>query len=522
MSTGIEQRLKAEMDRVPVAMPSDILSRAHRAYRRHRVITRSAAISGAVAVIAAVATVLSLAMVPFSAAPGKVQPATPPAGSVPRASLQPTPPPDSLTAAQAATDIFFVHYTTSTHKTVDTFYYGRDNRGITYNPDGSPATDNSLSVETATATSVDYAGQIWESQGVSVPPASGSQAASLCSTATRVGLYDEDVSQLRDASSLLTCPGLTITRGQRINGLDAIKISSGDDALWVNATTRLPITMEARHPTETDVWEFGYLPATRANLDSFLAVAIPPGFMQAGSLTVPLQPWTPPAGVAPPFGLRPVPAGDGLTASQAKGDVLWTRTTMEAIPASDTLVESTFSYKSAASDIRYFPDGQPWVDYSGATSRDPSGTLTWSRTSVNWQNRTYSIVSEAGSPTSAVQLTTCDDPQLYIDFQDTPDAARALLNCPGLKVTRGTSVDGIAAITIAANGPGGSQTLWINAKTFLPIQLVTVNPTGHDYPYGYKRAPSPGRVEQFTWLPPTPANLAYVAAPIPAGFTRVQ
>jgi hypothetical protein len=226
--------------------------------------------------------------------------------------------------------------------------------------------------------------------------------------------------------------------------------------------------------------------------------------------------------VAPPFGLKPVPAGDVLTATQAKGDVLWTRTTTQAIPASDTLVESTFSYKSASSDVRYYPDGKPWVDYSGATSRNPGGALTWSRTSVNWQNRTYSIVSEAGSSTSAVQLTTCGDPQMFIDFQDTPDAARALLNCPGLKVSRGKSIDGIAAITIAASDPMGSRTLWINAKTYLPIQLVTVNPAGHYYPDGYKRAPSPGRVEQFTWLPPTPANLAYVAAPIPAGFTRVQ
>lgn len=326
---------------------------------------------------------------------------------------------------------------------------------------------------------------------------------------------------MRDARSLLTCPGLTITPGQRVDGLDAIKISIGDDALWVNATTDLPIKMEARHPTETDFWEFGYLPATRANLTSYLTVAIPRGFMRGGSLTVPLQPWTPPTGVAPPFGLKPAPAGDGLTATQARGDILWTRTTTQAIPASDTLVESTFSYKSASSDVRYFPDGQPWVDYSGATRRNPSGTLTWSRTSVNWQNRTYSVVSEAGSPTWSVQLTTCADRLLPLDYLDTPDAARALLNCPGLKVTRGRQIEGIDAITIAASAPGvGSQTLWINAKTYLPIQLVTVNPTGHYYPDGYGRAPSPWEVEQFTWLPPTPANLAYVSAPIPAGFTK--
>jgi hypothetical protein len=57
--------------------------------------------------------------------------------------------------------------------------------------------------------------------------------------------------------------------------------------------------------------------------------------------------------------------------------------------------------------------------------------------------------------------------------------------------------------------------------TYLPIEAVVANPKGNYPPAGYHGAKSPGQVIQFSWLPPTPANLAYLSAPIPAGFTKV-
>jgi len=47
---------------------------------------------------------------------------------------------------------------------------------------------------------------------------------------------------------------------------------------------------------------------------------------------------------------------------------------------------------------------------------------------------------------------------------------------------------------------------------------VITNPKGQWPPAGYNSAPSPGQTMRFTYLPPTPANLAYLSSPVPPGF----
>jgi hypothetical protein len=79
------------------------------------------------------------------------------------------------------------------------------------------------------------------------------------------------------------------------------------------------------------------------------------------------------------------------------------------------------------------------------------------------------------------------------------------------------ALERVNAITIATKD--GTEKLWINATTYLPIQLVIVDSKDLP-PAGYNNAPSPGQVQQFTFLPPTPTNLSYLASPILAGFTR--
>jgi hypothetical protein len=100
-----------------------------------------------------------------------------------------------------------------------------------------------------------------------------------------------------------------------------------------------------------------------------------------------------------------------------------------------------------------------------------------------------------------------------------PDLAagvRSLLGCPGLTVTRGVTLDGVDAVKVT----GGGETLWANATTYLPIELVITNAKGH-YPHNaYNRAPSPGETIQYTWLPATATNLSYLTAVIPAGFKK--
>jgi hypothetical protein len=63
------------------------------------------------------------------------------------------------------------------------------------------------------------------------------------------GLNNEDPTLLmKGASSLLTCHELTVTRGVSIDGIAAIKISRLNNALWINATTYLPIQSRVTLP----------------------------------------------------------------------------------------------------------------------------------------------------------------------------------------------------------------------------------------------------------------------------------
>jgi hypothetical protein len=538
---GIEQRLKAQIDRYPVRLRPELARQAYRAHRRHRLIRRSAT-AGMLAVVAAAGVAVATGSVPFRSAaqdPGAVTRQAAPAagqGTVPPASFQPTPAPDSLSPQQAAKDIFFVRQTTSgAHQRAgDTFFFGSDNRTVGYSADGTPIADGMVTLvpgkggkRSYVTTAVNYSEHTWHRFSFSDQAIKPSPSWELCSVAQGGGLNNEDPALLmKGASSLLTCHELTVTRGVSIDGIAAIKISRLNNALWINATTYLPIQAETVNPKETDITQFGYLAATLANLADYLNAVVPAGFMQDSVLppqpatTVVLPPWTPPAGAIPPFGLTPVPAGNSLTAAEAKDDILWTRSTTEAVPASDTLLDNIFNYRSASRDLTYYPDGKPYDDDSEAVIRAANGTLSSTHTVVRYDNRTFSFqASQGGTDSEHVPAASCAA-GLNLDFQVVPDAARALLNCngtDGLTIKYGQQIDGISAITIAA---GGGQTLWINATTYLPIQQVTVNAGDQRPPAGFNSAPSPGTIEQFTYLPPTPANLSYLVSPIPAGFTK--
>jgi hypothetical protein len=69
--------------------------------------------------------------------------------------------------------------------------------------------------------------------------------------------------------------------------------------------------------------------------------------------------------------------------------------------------------------------------------------------------------------------------------------------------------------------PTWRQTLWVNPATYLPVRMTVL-------PYSDNRVdvsfppladgPFTEAVTEFQWLPPTPANLARLSAPIPSGF----
>jgi len=88
------------------------------------------------------------------------------------------------------------------------------------------------------------------------------------------------------------------------------------------------------------------------------------------------------------------------------------------------------------------------------------------------------------------------------------------------------SVQGQPAVQLTwtmLEGPPGRQhhgvttRLWVDAQTYVPLQVVT---SSWLQPPGQPRTAFQTVTRQYRFLPPTPANLALLNPPIPAGFTR--
>jgi hypothetical protein len=554
-SADIARRLKAEVDNYPVRLRPGLAGEAFRAHRRHRAMRRSIVAAGVAVVIAAGAAFLAAGTIPFGAAPGGQQPIGPvrpgviPAqGVLPPASLQPTPPGNDLTAQQAAGDIVWTRTTypgppgSASDSVADLFRYAGATSTIVYLSGGKLSRETSSDAAVGpTATTVDYQQRTWSRSTGSALGDSPLLSQSPCQIAEHAGLWGlTNAANPAPAHELLSCLGLPVAQGQ-IGGVDTISLTEQDGVtIWLNATTYLPVqlVMQTDAPGQEYTARFGYLPPTTANL-AYLAAVIPHGFSHVsvagnpgnpgnpgGSSGPPAQVWLPPAGVIPPFGLQPTAASDSLTATQAAGDIQWARTTTSAIPASDTLIDSTFNYRSASRDLTYYPDGKPWDDDETYVKRGADGKPASVHTVVLYDRRTVSVqttpdATDSSQPASDQDVCAIAQTSGLADiaYPLTAGQARSLLSCQGQAVTRGLTFDGVDAIKITGSH---GETLWMNATTSLPIEIVIVNATGDYPPAGYNSAPSPGEVIQFTWLPPTPANLAYVGIPTPAGFTTTS
>jgi hypothetical protein len=82
------------------------------------------------------------------------------------------------------------------------------------------------------------------------------------------------------------------------------------------------------------------------------------------------------------------------------------------------------------------------------------------------------------------------------------------------RVVSRTELDGQQALELSETGRGTDidaprpALLWVNAHTYLPIRMVSGT------------ASAALTVEEFRFLPPTPANLALLQVPIPPGYLR--
>jgi hypothetical protein len=175
---------------------------------------------------------------------------------------------------------------------------------------------------------------------------------------------------------------------------------------------------------------------------------------------------------------------------------------------------------------------------------DMPPTQVWAGSDGRWRVKTF---TQAGHPVTDTE--TYDTPSAYLVFQvdytkrtwwrwvgpgdftpgQTPahwscnrgapityttsargmtDEIRTALSCGWLRAAGAGQVDGVSAVELTGTPGGVTATIWVSASTYLPVRITTTWPT-----YVLQ--------EDTQWLPPTPANLAKLAPPIPAGFKHV-
>jgi hypothetical protein len=148
--------------------------------------------------------------------------------------------------------------------------------------------------------------------------------------------------------------------------------------------------------------------------------------------------------------------------------------------------------------------GQPVFDMSVSRQQGVTSTAVLYQTQT-WWTAWHPGVSVGGSGSSNCALGAS------IQLSAGPGAGwpafiRAQLACGAYIEVGQQVVDGIDAIKITGQSGllRGQLTIWVNAKTYLPVRL-DIGPLQND----------------FQWLRPTAANLARLNVTVPAGFRQV-
>jgi hypothetical protein len=148
----------------------------------------------------------------------------------------------------------------------------------------------------------------------------------------------------------------------------------------------------------------------------------------------------------------------------------------------------------------YGPSGQHVFD-EGISIANGSAT----QTVVIYGSHTWWTASAAVRGGSGAPSCTQNSIQLGVGpGNGWPALIRSQLACGVYTVAGRQVVDGIDAVKITAGQGPGQLTLLVDPATYLPIRLK-IGPL----------------TISFQWLPPTPAYLAQLRVPVPAGFQQV-
>jgi hypothetical protein len=323
MDTDVEDLLRQGMERFTkdLRAPTDLTRRAARR-RRRRLALRS--VAGATAALTATAVALVAAGVPGSADNGTMGPAAPAAYVVKRvdSALSAAEPGaiaqmtvttrgplglglQSLKNAYAAGSgkpkaaAHAVPVRTAT-TTTEEWSYGHQWRSVTYSSAGQPLYDEGVSTSSV-YTLVSYLSRKWARRVVVDHPAAGVSARRSCGPLivggpfllrfelANIGLSGSSplATVARALRAAISCRTLVVAGRQRVNGVEAIELTSRHNSpvaetIWVSPGTYLPVRVLVRSPggpAFRQTADITWLQPTAQNLAK-LAVPIPAGFRQ--------------------------------------------------------------------------------------------------------------------------------------------------------------------------------------------------------------------------------------------------
>jgi hypothetical protein len=207
----------------------------------------------------------------------------------------------ALSAAEPA-EIAEMRVTTSSAmapggaSTTEVWSYGDQWRAAGYSPAGDPVYDEGFSTATG-FTLVSYRAGIWARLGA-LGRAAGVRDPRSCGSAAVLALFGPGLpgsgfsassppaTAPRALLTAVSCEILTDAGHQRVNGIDAIELTSAPDSkisetIWVSPGTYLPVRVVVRSAADTSALpqtvDITWLPATAPNLAK-LTVPVPAGF----------------------------------------------------------------------------------------------------------------------------------------------------------------------------------------------------------------------------------------------------
>jgi hypothetical protein len=160
-------------------------------------------------------------------------------------------------------------------------------------------------------------------------------------------------------------------------------------------------------------------------------------------------------------------------------------------------------YRDTKKTSAFTAAGRRALDVRTTAGREEVTTVVVNRRDATWWRVTSHVPPAApGAPGPR----GCGGPGVDIGPGGWPAFIGYQLSCGGYAVGGRQRVDGTDAIKIT--GGKGLTVLWVNPATYLPVRVVTG---------GQQRIQT-----DFRWLPPTPAHLAQLRVPVPAGFRQVR